>query len=304
MGDLTLVQDRCWICGADVLPEDNFCRKCGVELRRREVGGSEKLPRATRRWPVGVFLAAFGGIVSVVSYLTGLIPLLAFGLGSLLIGFMVLYLPESESVGGVVATNLLLPPLLNVENLLEDLDLDQHGIYIPVRGLGVSPKVFVPLALTIATKNPPIGLTSSKRVFVTVGKNPEDRGVLLDAPGSQILVALEQSLRVDLARVQLDGLEDSLNSGLETLGIGKVTGLIQEDNAAQVEMQLTGLLDFEVKLRDMAPRVVAQVGTPMASIVAAAFSKATGKYVTIRTAALDQTKGRLRVTLKLGETPA
>jgi hypothetical protein len=298
-----LVQDTCWVCGADILPEDNFCRKCGVELRRRETGPPKGARHGGRRWPLGVFLLAFGAIVSVVSYLSGLIPMLAFGLGSLLIGFMILYLPESESMGGVVETSMVLPSLLNIEKLLEDLDMDQRGIYIPIGGVGVSPRVFIPLAITPATKKPPVGLASSRRIFVTVGKNPEDRGILLDAPGSQILIALEQSLRVDLAKVQLDDLENTLNSGFETLGIAKVAGLVRGDDTAQVDLQLTGLIDLETKLRNTAPRLVAQVGTPVVSTVAAAFSKATGRYVTLRAAVLDQSKGKLTIGLKLGTGP-
>jgi hypothetical protein len=249
---------------------------------------------------IGIFLIAIGAVVGLLSYLMGIVPMLAFGLASFLVGILVLYLPERrESLAGRLATDSSLPSLLNIENLLEDLDLDQRGIYIPASGIGVCPRVFVPLAETQATRQPPVGLVNSRRIFVTVGENPEDRGVLLDAPGSQILAALEQSLRRDLAEAKLDDLSANLNSGLKALGIAKVTNFEHKDNTLMVQIELTSLIDLETKLRNVAPRLVAQVGTPAASAVAAAVSKATGKYVTLKSAILDPSNQKVSVNLKL-----
>jgi hypothetical protein len=249
---------------------------------------------------IGIFLIAIGAVVGLLSYLMGIVPMLAFGLASFLVGILVLYLPERrESIAGRLATNSSLPSLLNIEKLLEDLDLDERGIYIPASGIGVCPRVFVPLAETQATRQPPVGLASSRRIFVTVGENPEDRGVLLDAPGSQILAAFEQSLRRDLAKAKLDDLSADLNSGLKALGIARVTNFEHKDNTLMIQIELTSLIDLETKLRNLAPRLVAQVGTPATSAVAAAVSKATGKYVTLKSAILDPSNKKVSINLKL-----
>jgi hypothetical protein len=298
-----LVQDTCWICGSDLLPEDNFCRKCGVELTLRQKGHStgSRFRNTDTQVSVGIFLTALGALVGFLSYLMGIVPMLAFGLGSFLLGILVLYLPERrESIAGRLATNSSLPSLLNVENLLEELDLDEKGIYIPASGLGVCPRVFVPLGETQATKQPPVGLVSSRRIFVTVGKNPEDRGILLDAPGSEILTALEQSLRLDLAKASFDDLGANLNSGFKALGIGKVTNFEHQDTTVTIQIELTSLLDLEAKLRNLAPRLVTQVGTPVASAVAAAVSKAAAKYVTFKSTALDLPRKKISINLKMG----
>jgi hypothetical protein len=230
----------------------------------------------------------------------GIVPMVAFGLASFLVGVLVLYLPERRgSIASRLATDSSLPSLLNIENLLEDLDLDERGIYIPASGLGVCPRVFIPLAQTQATRQPPVGLISSRRVFVTVGNSPEDRGVLLDAPGSQILAALERSLRIDLAKTKLDDLGADLNSGFKALGIAKLTNFERQATIVRIQMELTGLLDLETKLRNVAPRLVAQVGTPVASAVAAAVSKATGKYVTFKSSVLDPSDRKISINLNL-----
>lgn len=248
---------------------------------------------------VGVFLIAVGAIVGILSYLMGTVPMLAFGLACFMIGIMVLYLPESGRLTSSLAADSSLPSLINTEKLLEDLDLDERGIYIPVSGLGVSSRVFVPLALTPATKRPPLGLNHSRRIFVTVGTNPEDRGILLDSPGSGILSAMERSLGVDLSRVQLEELEKTLDSGLKALGIAKVTSFEQEDAHIKIEIELTSLLDLEAKLVHMAPRLSEHVGTPVVSALAASVSKATGRYVKIRTAVLDLAGRTISVDLQL-----
>jgi len=283
--------------------EDNYCRDCGAELLRRDaMPGIRQAPvRTDARVSVGVFLTIVGAIVGTLSYFMGIVPVLAFGLASLLIGLMVLYLPSSDSVAARIAAESSLPSLLNIERLLEDLDLDERGIYIPVSGLGVAPNVFVPLALTPSTKRPPLGLNTSRRIFVTVGKNPEDRGILLDSPGAGILSSLERSLRLDLSRVGLTDLQGTLDSGLRSIGIGKVTSVNQEStkNEVIVEMQLTALIDLETRLRDSAPRVSQQIGTPAVSALAAAVSKASAKYVKLRSALLDRANKKISVNLQL-----
>lgn len=263
----------------------------------RRTEDRQTLASSDRRVLVGVFLVTVGGIVQILSYLMGIVPMLAFGLGSFLIGIMILFLPESGSIADSVATNSVLPSLLNIEYLLEDLDLDEKGIYIPVSGLGVSPKVFVPLTST--TKTPSLELTPSRKIFVTVGKNPEDIGVLLDAPGSGILTLLERSLHTDLAKVQLKDLRTSINSGFKALGIAKVISLEHEGDIVRIEMEFRGLTDLETKLRELAPRLSALVGTPIVSAVAASVSKTTGKYVRVKVEALDLPNGKISMTLQL-----
>jgi hypothetical protein len=296
-----LEQSNCWICGEDVLSEDNFCRNCGVPLA--QVYG-KKEARQTIKWAdhrvsVGVFLAVVGGIVGVFSYLFGMVPMIALGLASFLIGIMVLYLPNSEFISGNIAADSSLPSLLNIENLLEDLDLDERGIYIPSSGFAVPSKVFVPLAITPATKQPPLGLLESHRIFVTVGKNAEDRGVLLEAPGSGILVSIERSLNVDLSNIQPKDLQSSLNSGFKALGIAKVTNVEHMNTDLRIQMELTSFFSLETKLRNLAPRLSTHIGTPIASAVAGGASKATGKYVTITNAILDPSNRKMNIDLKL-----
>ncbi len=229
----------------------------------------------------------------------GIVPMLALGLACFLIGTMALYLPGSTSVPSTIVTDSTLPSLLNIEKLLQDLDLDERGIYIPTSGPGVAPRVFVPLALTPSTKRPPLGLAHSRRIFVTVGKNPEDRGVLLDAPGSGILSSMERSLHLDFARVSLNDLGSELDSGFRALGIAELKNFTQQDENVSIEIEVTKMLELEGKLMSLAPRLSEHVGTPIVSALAAALSKASAKYVKMRGAAFDLPKRRVSVSLQM-----
>ena len=282
-------QTSCWVCGGAILTEDGFCSNCGTQLIRKDEKTQIRQPvvHVGSRTVIGVFLTVVGGVVGALSYFMGIVPMIAFGLASFLIGIMALWLPDSGSISSSFLTDSILPSLLNMENLLQDLDLDERGIYIPTSGLGVSPKVFVPLALTPETKKPPVGLIHSRRIFVTVGRKPEDRGILLDAPGGEILSTIERSLRMDFSRIPLEDLASHLDSGFKSLEIAGVNSLTQEHGRVKIQMELKDLVDMESRLRNLAPRLSEHVGTPLVSAVAAAVSKSARKHVTIRSVVFE-----------------
>jgi len=294
-------QSSCWVCNAQVDAEDNYCRNCGAQLVRMQTRHARADEYSNPRMVVGVFLVGVGGILGILSYLMGIVPMSAFGLASFLIGIMILYLQDSSTATEAIAVDSSVSSFLNIENLLRELDLDEKGIYIPVTGFGVSPKVFIPLALTPATKKPPPGLSHSRRIFVTVGTNPEDRGVLLEAPGNRILSAIEGSLGYDLSKAPEGSLLTDLDSAFKAIGVAKVTSLEHEDSELNVELVMTALVDFESKLRNLAPRFSTHVGTPVASALAASISKATASYASITDATLDVHNKKMHVRLKLSK---
>jgi Double zinc ribbon len=295
------LQSTCWVCGGIVKPHDEYCPACNTQIQRdRGLKTPGYTGRTTYRTIVGIFLATLGVIVSVPSFFMNIVPMVVFGMACFLIGFMTLYLSESGAISSVLTTASIVPSLTNIERLLEELDLDGRGIYIPASGLGICPKVFVPLAVTPATKRPPIALNGSRRIFVTVGRNPEERGLLLEAPGSQILETIERVQHIDLSKVQLDDLAANLTSGFKALGIAIEAKLEQKDASITIQIILSSLLELELRLRYAAPRVVAQIGTPVASAAAAAVSKATGKYVTFGHAVFDPATKTVGMTLKTG----
>ena len=258
-------------------------------------------PPMDRHMSVGIFLLAFGGITAAVSLLIGVIPTLALGLASLLIGIMTLYLPEpTDRLAERLASDSSVPALLNIENLLDDLSLNEKGIYIPATGLGVCPKVFVPLTQTPLNRRPPLDLNNSRRVFITLDEKTRAGGVLLEAPGRNLLSELELALKLDFSKIEINDLHEKLESGLRLLDISKSVVLDrQSDLTFTFQTELTAFGDLEVKLTKLTPRVFAQVGTPISSTIAAAVSKSTGEYVTFRQVSINPTDRKITATLEL-----
>jgi hypothetical protein len=240
----------------------------------------------------------------LLGYLFGIIPLLALGLSALILGIMTLYLPEPGRIPSYLAASVSLSALVNMERLLEELYLDEKGIYIPTGGTGVSPKVFIPLTQTQATGRPSLELARRGRLFVRVGEAPGEMGILLDAPGSEILSQLERLLGVDLAKMNLEDLENTLREGLQAVRVGGSMTLQRQDNMVTVSLNLLSLLDLETKLRTVAPKLVSQVGGPVESAIAAAVANATQSYVVIKQTGFDPSKNRITLILELKKLSA
>jgi len=243
-------------------------------------------------------------MVTLLGYLFGIIPLLALGLAALILGIMVLYLPESGRIPSYLATSVSLSALVNMERLLEELYLDEKGIYIPTAETGVSPKVFIPLTQTQVTGHPSVELARRGRLFVRVGEGPGEMGILLDAPGSEILSQLQKLLEVDLAKTNLDELGNTLRAGFQALGVGGNLTLERQDDTVNVSLDLLALLDLETKIRSVAPRLASQVGGPVESAIAAAVAIVTRCYVVLKQTGFEPSKKRITVVLELRKLSA
>jgi len=212
------------------------------------------------------------------------VPILALGLGGLILGAMTLLIPESMSAkAGRFATFSSLPALLNIEALIVDLDVSSRGIYIPTSGFGIIPKVLVPLndsVLDTLTPFPKSKLSRSRRFFVTLGTGMFERGILLYSPGEEIVQAVESCLQLDVGTIKFSELADRIGFVFEMLGISRRgLSLELEGSTIQFKMDLMSLVDLEERLRAVTPRLVEQIGSPMTSAVAATVAKVTGKFV-------------------------
>jgi len=235
----------------------------------------------------------------VFGYFIGIVPVLVMGLGALILGLMLVFLPEPmSSKAGMLAILCSLPSLLDLESLLEDLDIAPRGIYIPVAGFGAVPKVLIPIAESALSVSPPSRLARSGRVFIALGRDTKQRGILLRPPGAEIISALENHLQLDLSTIKLDELSARLGFAFEMLGISKrMVGVQVEETAVRVQMSLVSLVDLEERLRSEAPRLVEQIGSPLTSAIAGAISKVTGKYVRLNGSSINGSN--LIVTLEL-----
>lgn len=256
-----------------------------------------------RHLSVGVFLIAFGGLTAVASLVVRLTPTLALGLSCLLIGIMTLYLPEpTERLAERLASDSSIPLMLNLENLLNDLAMNEKGVYVPVSGLGVCPKVFVPLTKTGRSRKPPRNLNDSRRVFITLDEKTREGGLLLEAPGRNLLSELELIMSTDFSKSEIGALRDKLEQGLKILEISRSVMLEKRgDRTFAVETELDTLGELEAKLFKLTPRVADQIGTPVVSAIVAAVSKSTGQYIRLKDLSMNPANRKITMTLEAVE---
>lgn len=296
-----MVSDSCSLCGSEYSAEDNFCRFCGAELTHHVE--YKRTQPVDRHLSVGVFLIAFGGLTAVASLVVRLTPTLALGLSCLLIGIMTLYLPEpTERLAERLASDSSIPLMLNLENLLNDLAMNEKGVYVPVSGLGVCPKVFVPLTKTGRSRKPPRNLNDSRRVFITLDEKTREGGLLLEAPGRNLLSELELIMSTDFSKSEIGALRDKLEQGLKILEISRSVMLEKRgDRTFAVETELDTLGELEAKLFKLTPRVADQIGTPVVSAIAAAVSKSTGQYIMLKDLSMNPANRKITTTLEAVE---
>jgi len=295
-----LSERSCWICGSQNRAKDHFCSNCGVQLTHLSQSKTSRAFIGPKDFStVGIFILVLGTLLSVFGYLIGIVPVMALGLGALILGVMLVFLPEPmSSKAGTLAILCSLPSFLDLEAFLQDLDIAPRGIYIPVAGFGAVPKVLIPMTDSAPSISPPPKLARSNRVFITLGRNTNQRGILLRPPGAEIISALENLLQLDLSTIKLDELSGRMGFAFEMLGISKRTvGVQMEETAVRVQMSLVSLVDLEERLRSEAPRLVEQVGSPLTSAIAGAVSKVTGKYVRLSDSSINGSN--LIVTLEL-----
>jgi hypothetical protein len=137
-------------------------------------------------------------------------------------------------------------------------------------------------------------------VFVTLGTSPDERGILLNPPGGEIVKALENCIQSDLATIKLEEFARRVGFEFEILNISaKAVNIEAKGTVVRADLRSISLPDLEERLRIEAPRLVRQIGSPLVSALAAAICKVTGKYVRISDSNLDGS--RLMVTLEILE---
>jgi hypothetical protein len=100
--------------------------------------------------------------------------------------------------------------------------------------------------------------------------------------------------------MKLDEFATRIGFGFETLNISTRTVEVQVDGTSvTVSVQSISTANLEERLRSEAPRLVAQIGSPITSAIAAAISKVTGKHVRINESNFDGS--RLTVALEVLE---
>ena len=247
-----------------------------------------------RKWEfriTGVVLLAIGAVITLVAYPSyNLSPianvLLMVGIGALFVGAVTMFLNTERFINQKVAEDLNLSSVIDVDDLLRDLRVKNRGVYLPSSMTGTNVKVFIPLRREYEV--PSQVHLAEDRAFLIDLANPAQEGVLLKPLGYHLFKYTGEDLKVDwkdaltgTEELQEAGehgptssfaekLQDVLVKGLEIAD--KVT-VSDSDGQLSVRLHNTAYIGACESLRDEAPQVCEQIGCPLCSLIACAYTE-------------------------------
>jgi len=255
----------------------------------------QKNQNLARKWEfriTGVVLLAIGAVITLLAYRSySLSPianvLLMVGIGALFVGAVTVFLNTERFISQKVAEDLNLSSVIVVDDLLRDLRVKNHGIYLPSSMTGTNVKVFIPLRREYEVPSK-MHLTEDRAFLIDLA-NPAQEGVLLKPLGYHLFAHTSRDLKVDWrdARIETEGAEEHQQDGepqdtlAEKLNDVLVKGLeladkvvvSQSDGELSVRLKNTPYIGTCHSVGEEAPQVCEQIGCPLCSLVACIFTE-------------------------------
>jgi hypothetical protein len=270
-----------------------------LEVENARNQKNQNLARKYAFWITGAMLLAIGAIITLVAYRSyNLSPianvLMMVCVGSIFVGALTMFLNTGRFMNRKVAEALNLSSVIVVGDLLRDLQVTNKGVYLPSAMTGTSIKVFVPLKRDKEVRVPPKPYLADDRSLLFSFPNPERNGVLLKPLGYHLFLYTIKDLQMDWSEAPEDTEDmDELDEGRENGQSPSLTDKLQEvlvkglefadkvvvsQNDGQLRVRLinAAYLGMCASLKEEAPQVCAQIGCPLSSMIACAYTEFTG----------------------------
>ena len=236
---------------------------------------------------LGLALCVFAAIFTPISYfIIRSIPLTAMGISAIMIGVISITLANTRPYVSPEACELILKTgMENTAALLEELGLTRKAIYLPSTMRDGHHQALIPLA---EVKDIPwVKEKIPGRLIVRYGVNPDDMAIAITTPGS---------INIDMLETKPGPTSDEIEAAATYILVGVL------DIADSVAVSLTDnqIVDVRVsgaRLHYEDIWYYRCLGSPIASIVAAASSEALQKPVRIREE--NYSKGKTRIILEV-----
>ncbi len=265
-----------------------------------------------RKWEfriTGAVLLAIGAVITLVAYPSYNVSpianvLLMVGIGALFVGAVTMFLNTERFISQKVAEDLNLSSVIVVDDLLRDLRIKNRGLYLPSSMTGTNVKVFIPLRREYET--PSQVHLAEDRAFLIDLYNPAQEGVLLKPLGYHLFKHTVEDLKVDWTQALADGadaqelgqergeghvhslterLQDALVKGLE---IADKVDVSHGDGELRVRLRNTAYIGTCESVREEAPQVCEQIGCPLCSMIACAYTEYADTATVIEEARSDE----------------
>ena len=230
-------------------------------------------------------LFLISGILSLTISVYIVSQVLAFiGLGLTFWGALFLLLKPVNFVEGSLLYNATVSAYLTIERIIDEFDPKGKGYYIPPYPKDVYlPEYLKSLKDSVVFISDEENSTMPSIEEMAKGKfmSRKPKGVLITPPGLGILTHIEENSKVDFTKIKLNELDEVLpNIVLRDLNLAKEMAM--ELNGDQVHLHIVDSLYKYLHNVQNSLKSVAVVGDPIASAVACAVAKASGRAVTIK----------------------
>lgn len=225
------------------------------------------------------------GVLSLVFSIYAGAQILAFiGLGLTFWGALFLFLRPVDFVEGSLLYNAATSEYLTIERIINESNYKGKGYYIPpypkdvylpeyLKGLKES-VVFIS-----AEKDNTMPAIEEMARGKFISTNP--KGVLLTPPGSGILTQIEEKSKVDFTKIELNDLAEVLpRLILQDLNLAKEMAM--ELNGDQAHLKIVDSLYKNLYSARSNLKSIDLLGCPIASAVACALAKTSGRTVAIQ----------------------
>jgi hypothetical protein len=232
-----------------------------------------------------ILLFLIFGILSLIfSIYAGSQILALIGLGLTFWGALFLFLKPANFVEGSLLYNSAISAYSTIDRIVNEFDYKGKGYYVPpypkdvylpehLKGL----KDLVVFISAEKTNTIPAIEEMAKGTFIS--KNPT--GALITPPGLGILTQIEQRSKVDFTKIELNELCTVLPSLiLQELNLAKE--MTMELNGDQAHLKTIHSIYKNLHNVRTNLKSVSLIGCPIASAVACALAKASGRTVTIQ----------------------
>jgi len=249
------------------------------ELLKIQLLKSRKIPSGK----IGFFLLIIGALSLAGSMLASSTVLAFIGLGLTLWGILFLFVRPIRFVKENLLDSTAISSYKTIDRIIGDLGYKGKALYIPpyptdvylpeyLRGL----KETVVLISAEDTTSMPTIEDMAKKQFIL--ENP--KGICITPPGFGIMSLLERELGIDFTKIHPENLDDTLPKLIvDNLDLASNVEINHENNITNVKIDNSVYKNLYTPEHGI--KSIHILGCPLASGIACAFSKATGKLVTI-----------------------
>lgn len=241
----------------------------GLKMKRSGMTSRGIMRNQYSQLGLGLLLAG-AALIPTSCLLLRSTPITALGISLVILGATCLVLGKTRpKIPPEVSSLLMETSLENLSSLLEELGLKSKGVYLPSSLTGGKPRAIIPLHNN--PRFPEINEPLAQRLIVSCGRDPEDVGIMVTTPGSNIVNMLETKPGAS---------SDEIAAALTTILVGTLdlatsVKLSLGDNKATVNVSHPRLEENRISW------AVQSLGSPIASIVASLLAEALGKPVAI-----------------------